>query len=125
VHGNTGTTNGITTITLNMDDITDPNGDAARAAAVFGGSMLAELSGIMTHEGTHGIQERAHGMPQSRSQEFGYELQAYRNQALLNMGLHNESSFWSRRPEIDMSNMLRGTQVSTTKWCIHNPRCGN
>ena len=53
----------VTTVRINMDEMTSPNSNSAQVAAFVGSSAEVEITGVLAHEGTHGLQQRSHGMP--------------------------------------------------------------
>lgn len=79
-NGGTGTVNGKTTISLDLShwDSKDAN--------LNGGTAEAEKAGTVIHEGEHGVQQKAVGMPKSNQQEFSGEQQAFQVQSYVNQG---------------------------------------
>lgn len=52
-----------------------------------GFANAAERAGLVAHEGTHGIDQRASGMPMNRRQELATETHAFDSQSLVFKGL--------------------------------------
>lgn len=87
-------------------------------AAKGGNEAIAELAGSVTHEVTHGIQDKAAGGgPQSRSEEFGREQQAYQNQAHLANTLGAGDA---RQGVTQPGGVNNAATASTNAWCKAN-----
>lgn len=72
--------------------------DTPRISATFadrgdGSTVVAETSAIVAHEGQHGIDQRAKGMPNTRATEKAQELGAFTTQGLVNEGLGVNSAY--------------------------------
>lgn len=101
------------------EDGVGPDSSSARIVAAIGGSLNAELAGVLAHETNHGILERLHGAPTTASQELGFEIRAYTTQGIVHQGLDNQNSaggyWWNGR--LNGANILRGALDSLAVWC--------
>ena len=119
-NANTATRGGKTTITL----------DLTQMAAVFGhrsdGSNLStETAATVAHEGQHGIDEKANGMPQNRAQEKAYEVKAFTTQSFVNHGLGVNSAYgvWTNVGGFNASAVDSSAETSTQSWCLAGGTC--
>jgi RHS repeat-associated protein len=82
--GKTATESGRTTISLNLSSLdSSPNG----------GTPSTEKAAEVAHEGEHGVQQKANGMPATPDQTYKAEQQAYTAQSFVNKGLNTDSSW--------------------------------
>lgn len=120
------TVDGVTTITLNLANINGANSAAAERLNILGfGDLRLELGSVVAHEANHGVMERAHGMPQNAAQEFGFELQAYRTQAIFHMGhgVNSVFAYWMKHTGIYQPAIIRSAKASTAEWCRRAGTC--
>jgi RHS repeat-associated protein len=119
-HGNQGeasTSGGITTLAVSFKNMD---------GKVF--AATADRAGLIAHEGTHGMDQRAGGMARNRSEEMSTERNAYGNQSSVYQGLGVEDIWWrtwapgmtdaQRQGAID-----HAAQGSTDKWCSEWDGC--
>jgi hypothetical protein len=112
-NGGTHTADGRTTISLQLSNWDDPN------ANLNGGSAKAEKGATVAHEGEHGIQQKAAGMPGSPEQEFQGEQQAYKVQSDVNEGLNKKSAYgiWTKDGGFSQAKDDQYATRSTDMWC--------
>jgi len=112
-NGETSTQNGKTTISLNLSNWDSPQ------ANLNGGSAEGEKAGTVAHEGEHGVQQKANGMPTSNQQEYSGEQQAYSVQSYVNKGLGDTSAYgvWTPQGGFSQGQVDFYATKSTQMWC--------
>ena len=113
-NGGTSTSNGRTTITLDLSHWD------AKGAPLNGGSPDTEKAGTVAHEGEHGVQQKAHGMPTSNGQEFTGEQQAFQVQSYVNQGLGATSAYglWTPTGGFNQQTVDSNATNATQIWCV-------
>jgi hypothetical protein len=84
-----------------------------------GGSPKAEKAATVAHEGEHGVQQKAGGMPGNNEQEFHGEQQAYTVQSDVNEGLNKTSAYgtWTPGGGFNQGAIDDYATRSTDMWC--------
>jgi len=110
--GNTVTENGKTTISLNL---------GALDKTVNQGSPEVEKAATVVHEGEHGVQQQANGMPTTPEQRYAAEQQAYTVQSYVNKGLNSDSdrNLWTSSGGFNQ-NAVNENAADATRLGIHD-----
>jgi hypothetical protein len=117
---NTRTAGGITTITA---DLTKMATDFANRGD--GSTVLAETSATFAHEGQHGIDQLAQGIPNSRNAEYNIEMNAFAAQGYVNLGLGVNSAYgiWTTQNGWSGQNVKSSAETATQAWCQAGGNC--
>lgn len=104
--GETVTENGKTTISLNL---------GALDKTVNQGSPEVEKAATVVHEGEHGAQQQANGMPTTAGQQYAAEKQAYTVQSYVNQGLNTDSdrNLWTSSSGFSQNAVNQNAEGST------------
>ena len=106
------TVSGVTTIRVNL----------AQAAAIFSESWMngdIEMSGVLAHEGQHGINQRAKGHSRSFAEAAENEVSAYTAQAYVNLakGVNSAYDLWNRWQGLNRQRIESSAMRSVFIWC--------
>lgn len=125
--GGASTENGRTTVTLLLrNTLAGPN------SRQNGASPDTEAAAQTAHEGEHGVQQQAHGMPMNKAQEKAGEVDAYTVQSYVIKGEQDNSAYWSVPAGGAIWSMQGGFNAaavndyanqSTAAWCHAGGKC--
>lgn len=107
---------GKTTISLNLGKWDSPQ------ANLNGGSARTEKAATVAHEGEHGVQQQAGGMPTSNEKEFSGEVEAYTVQSYVNQARGDNSAYgtWTSQGGFNQGMIDTYANKSTDKFCDCN-----
>jgi hypothetical protein len=96
-----------------MDTIADDSSD--RSSKKF----RDRLTALVAHEGEHGLDQRAKGMPTDRASEKAGEIRASTVQATVFQGLNSEYGVWLWTPDkgLQPNGIETSAEASTAHWC--------
>jgi RHS repeat-associated protein len=114
--GGTWTASGVTTVGLALHTVGDTPDD--RSSPGF----QDRLTGLLAHEGQHGIDQRTAGMPTSRASEKALELKGATTEAALFEGLESDYGpwLWTSQHGAQPNGIQREAEHSTAIWCNRN-----
>ena len=112
-NGGTSTANGRTTISIDLSHWD------AKGAPLNGGKADSEKASTVAHEGEHGVQQKAQGMPTTNDQEYKGEQQAFQVQSYVNQGLGATSAYgvWTPTGGYSQSAVNANAANATQIWC--------
>jgi hypothetical protein len=125
--GGTSTVDGRTTVTLSLKDALSNPVNSQKGA-----SPDTQAAADVAHEGEHGVQQQAEGMPQNKAQEKAGEVDAYTVESYVNKGLQDDSSMWSPKAGAAIWSNKKGFSASavddfanqsTAVWCQAGGNC--
>ncbi|HEY6251340.1 MAG TPA: RHS repeat-associated core domain-containing protein [Candidatus Angelobacter sp.] len=84
-----------------------------------------ELAAELAHESTHGVDQRANGVPKTRMQEKFYEIRGYKAQGYVNQALGISSGYgiWTAGKGWDLRQVYKLAELSTQVWCSSGGGC--
>ena len=116
--GGASTHKGVTTISVEMRTLR-----STTSASTLG----PRLSGVMAHEGDHGIRQSDGGMPTTKDAAKALEVSAYGTEALLYRGLNfvpAPHNLWSPARGISDEAIDKAADMSTRTWCARTQAQG-
>jgi RHS repeat-associated protein len=110
--GGTSTQGNETNIGIRADTIANGEGKDTQ-------KFQDRFASTVAHEGQHGLDQRANGMPKNRADEKASEVRAYTSEAALFQGLNSGFGPWLWTPErgLQPGGIERSAENSTNLWC--------